>query len=77
MKEEVETDLVASPVVQIGSRMPRVHRRRPGNGLLAARRVFHDIVELAVARHRPNIQFVDRVPHTISLVLRAMRIACV
>src|SRR5579864_8499404 len=67
-EEEIESDLVSSRFVHIGGRMPGVNRRRPGHSLIAAGEMSDVIIELAVFRERPDIELIDRVTHTVSLV---------
>ena len=65
---KIQTDLVASPVVEVRRGVPRIHRRRPGDGLLAARKVLHDVGELATGGHGPDVEFVDRISDTVSYI---------
>src|SRR2546429_9120073 len=53
-------------------------RRPPRSTLFPYTTLFrslHDVLELAVARHGADIEFVDRVPQAIAFVLRAVRVA--
>ncbi len=67
-EEEIESDLVSSRFVHIGGRVPWVNRRRPGHGLIAAGEMCDVVIELAICRERPGVEFIDRVAHTVSLV---------
>jgi hypothetical protein len=59
--EKIESNLIASSVAQVGSGMPRIYRRRPGDSLLIAREVLNHIGELLVRGHPSDIEFVHRV----------------
>src|SRR5262249_38232609 len=55
--------------------MPRVDRRRPSHGLMAAREMSDIVVELAIGRENTDVEFVDGVSDAVSLVRGAVTIA--
>src|SRR5450432_673980 len=71
-KEEIESNLVSSRFVHVGGCMPRVNRRGPSYGLIAAGEMSNVVIELAIRRERSHMDFIDGVAHAVSLIGRAM-----
>ena len=74
-EEKIEAHLVSSGFVHIRSRVPWINRRRPGHGLIAAGEMSDVIIELAICRERTDVEFIDGVTHTVSLVGRTVSVA--
>ena len=74
-EEEVKADLVAAVVDKVGGAVPGVYRRGPGDGLLAAGQVLHNVSECAVGADCAEVELVDGVADAVALVVGAVGVA--